>query len=313
METLDVTLIEPRLKHPTIFERFDSLCDGESLTIHNDHDPKPLYYQLLAERGAIFKWEYLEEGPLSWKVMITKNTLNDGETIGEIVANDYRKAEVFKKFGLDFCCGGNKTLREACNKKGVEISEVESALKKLEEQSGKAIIDFNTMELDTLIDHIINKHHTYVNNSLPMLLELSNKVGKVHGESHPETTYIARLVAEVAEELKAHMYKEEQVLFPYVKELVNNMRDGKEVKPPQFGSVEYPIRMMEQEHETAGRKLEQIRDLSEDFTLPAEACTSYKILYAKLAEFEADLHQHVHLENNILFPKALDLKVRLFG
>ena len=134
MEKLDVTVIEPRFKHPTIFEHFDALSGGQAFIIHNDHDPKPLYYQMIAERGQIFNWEYLLEGPDFWEVKITK--LNDGEkseTIGEMVASDYRKAEVFRKYGLDFCCGGKKTLEKACEKKGLDVVEVKKALKAVED------------------------------------------------------------------------------------------------------------------------------------------------------------------------------------
>ncbi|MDO9375707.1 MAG: DUF542 domain-containing protein, partial [Ferruginibacter sp.] len=122
---LDVTLIEPRQKHPTIFVRFDKLGEGETLTIHNDHDPKPLYYQLLGERGNIFTWDYLAEGPEWWIVNITKRKTGEGdETLGEIAAEDLAKAAIFKKYGLDFCCGGKKTLKEACKEKGLDVARI---------------------------------------------------------------------------------------------------------------------------------------------------------------------------------------------
>src|SRR5688572_520850 len=126
---LDVTLLDPLQKHPTLFARFDELISGETLTIHNDHDPKPLYYQLLGERGNIFTWQYLEEGPEWWKVNITKrNDSEKDETLGEIAAKDLRKATIFKKYGLDFCCGGKKTVKEACAEKGLDVTKVEKEL-----------------------------------------------------------------------------------------------------------------------------------------------------------------------------------------
>src|ERR1035437_9642302 len=134
METLEenilnVTLLEPRQKHPTIFLRYDELMEGKSLTIHNDHDPKPLYYQLLGERGNAFVWEYLEEGPESWKVRITKRIKGENdETLGEIAAKDLRKAQIFKKHGIDFCCGGKKTVKQACAEKGLDVTLIEQEL-----------------------------------------------------------------------------------------------------------------------------------------------------------------------------------------
>ena len=314
MEKLDVTVIEPRFKHPTIFEHFDALSGGQAFIIHNDHDPKPLYYQLIAERGQIFNWEYLLEGPDFWEVKITK--LNDGEkseTIGEMVASDYRKAEVFRKFGLDFCCGGKKTLEKACEKKGLDVVEVKKALKAVEDDFTTNTEDYNSWELDFLADYIINKHHKYIENSHPMLFEFSQKVARVHGSRHAEVVDIAHYYNEVAEELQLHMQKEEMILFPYIKELAIAKRNGTPMERPQFGSIQNPINMMEAEHESAGGNMEKIRELSKNFTPPEDACNSYRVLFAKLKEYEADLHHHIHLENNILFKKAIELEKELFN
>lgn len=314
MEKLDVTVIEPRFKHPTIFEHFDALSGGQAFIIHNDHDPKPLYYQLIAERGQVFNWEYLLEGPQFWEVKITK--LNDGEkseTIGEMVASDYRKAEVFRKYGLDFCCGGKKTLEKACEKKGLDVVEVKKALKAVEDDFTTNTEDYNSWELDFLADYIINKHHKYIENSHPMLFEFSQKVARVHGSRHAEVVEIAHYYNEVAEELQLHMHKEEMILFPYIKELAKAKRNGTPMERPQFGSIQNPINMMEAEHESAGGNMEKIRELSNDFTPPEDACNSYRVLFAKLKEYEADLHHHIHLENNILFKKAIELEKELFN
>lgn len=314
MEKLDVTVIEPRFKHPTIFEHFDALSGGQAFIIHNDHDPKPLYYQMIAERGQIFNWEYLLEGPDFWEVKITK--LNDGEkseTIGEMVASDYRKAEVFRKYGLDFCCGGKKTLEKACEKKGLDVVEVKKALKAVEDDFITNTEDYNSWELDFLADYIINKHHKYIENSHPMLFEFSQKVARVHGSRHAEVVDITHYYNEVAEELQLHMHKEEMILFPYIKELAIAKRNGTPMERPQFGSIQNPINMMEAEHESAGGNMEKIRELSNNFTPPEDACNSYRVLFAKLKEYEADLHHHIHLENNILFKKAIELEKELFN
>lgn len=314
METLDVTQIEPRLKHPTIFERFDALSGGQSFIIHNDHDPKPLYYQLIAERGQTFNWEYLEEGPEIWEVKISKLNLGEkSSTIGELVAEDFRKAEVFRKFGLDFCCGGNKSLKEACEDKGINQKDVDTALEEVESQPQNSQQDFKNWELDFLTDYIINTHHKYVTESLPMLDEFSKKVARVHGDFHPEVIEIASLFDEVAEELKMHMHKEESILFPYIKKLVLAKSEKTEMEPSPFGSIENPIRMMESDHLMVGGNMDKIHKISNDFTPPEDACSSYCVLFAKLNEFEQDLHRHIHLENNILFPEAIQLEKELLG
>jgi len=312
MEILDVTQIEPRLKHPSIFKKFDEMAEGASFIIHNDHDPKPLYYQLIAERGEVFDWKYLEEGPQIWEIQITK--LNLGEkptTIGELVAEDYRKAEVFGKFGLDFCCGGKKTLKEACKKQGVDENEVKNELDKLENRKKDNQNDFNSWDLDFLADYIINIHHKYVKNSVTMLFEYSDKVANRHGKNHPEVIKIARLFGEIANEFKSHMYKEENILFPYIKKLAIAKRENGNIETSAFGTVENPINMMMTEHENVGELMDEVHALSNNFTPPADACSSYKVLYSKLNEFEQDLHKHVHLENNILFPKAIKLEDEL--
>ena len=172
METLeenyiDVTLIEPKLKHPTIFQVFDSLAGGESLTIHNDHDPKPVYYQLLGERGDIFKWKYEQQGPEWWDVLITKKGEGDQETIGQIAVKDLRKAEVFKKYGIDFCCGGKKTVREVCQEKGIDATKVEQELQQANTDNKTDNNAYNEWGLDFLADYIVNTHHRYVRKYLP--------------------------------------------------------------------------------------------------------------------------------------------------
>lgn len=303
---LNVTLLEPRQKHPTIFVRFDELTEGESLTIQNDHDPKPLYYQLLGERGNIFTWEYLEQGPESWKVKISKRMSSESEeTLGQIVATDLRKAQIFKKYGLDFCCGGKKTVKQACAEKGLDVTKIEQELQQADKIPLSRPLPYGDWSLDFLSDYIVNTHHSYVNKNLPDIKAFAEKVMKVHGAQHPELVRINKLVQEIYAELTAHMAKEEKVLFPYIKELVAANKNTTPLHAPHFGSVQTPINMMEMEHELVGKNLEEIRILSSNYLLPQDACASYSLLYRLLDEFEEDLHLHIHLENNILFPKAL--------
>jgi regulator of cell morphogenesis and NO signaling len=231
-------------------------------------------------------------------------------TIGELVAEDYRRATVFKKHGIDFCCGGGKTLEAACRKRGIDLLDMRSALEHAE--SGRTIDSarVSSWSPDFLADFIVNEHHAYVRESMPLLREFAFKVARVHGEANPEVIQIAEIFDGLAAEMEEHMRKEERVLFPYVKEMVKTAVETQPASPPPFGSVENPIRMMEHEHDRAGAAMREIRSLSCDFTPPEHACNTYRVLYAKLEEFEDDLHRHVHLENNILFPKILAMEGR---
>jgi regulator of cell morphogenesis and NO signaling len=306
---LDVTLLEPRQKHPTIFVRFDELSEGETLTIHNDHDPKPLYYQLLGERGNIFTWEYLEQGPEWWKVNISKNVAGQlDETLGEIVAKDLHKARIFKKYGLDFCCGGKKTVKQACAEKGLDVTKIEQELQQADGVVFSRPLPYADWSLDFLADYIVNTHHSYVRKTLPDIKTYAAKVRKVHGEHYPELVRINQLVEEISQELTTHLVKEEQVLFPYIKELISAGKQRLPMQDGVFGTVQNPINMMEMEHELVGKNLAEIRELTNNYLLPEDACASYSLLYRMLDEFEEDLHLHIHLENNILFKKAVELE-----
>lgn len=312
---LNVTEIAPKLKHPTIFEKFDVLMPGQSLTIHNDHDPKPLYYQLLGERGNIFTWEYLQEGPQLWRVKISKKLSGQNEeTLGEIAVKDLRKVEIFKKYGLDFCCGGKKTVKEACAEKGIDVTKVEQELQQAERVSSVSAykpLPYDDWSLDFLADYIVNTHHSFVRKTSPDLRTYSAKVAKVHGSHHPELIKINELVQEVIDEMAEHMVEEEQVVFAYIKKLVSNNADLKNSTDKDSANLQTPITKMEMEHELVGGNMEQIRELSNNYTLPADACASYSFLFKLLQDFESDLHLHVHLENNILFPKAIELEKSL--
>lgn len=307
---LDVTELDPRVKHPTIFEWFDKLDPGESFILHNDHDPKPLYYQMISERGNTFHWTYLEEGPLWWKVRIAKrpgDELGD-QTIGQIAATDLRKAAVFRKYGIDFCCGGKKTLKKACAEKGLDAATVERELSQTPASTAPRPLAFNEWDLKFLADYIVNTHHAYTRKTLPDMLALASKVAGVHGQDHPELLRIQELAEKVARELTFHMEKEETILFPYIKSLAETEETDRDTGYAPFGSISNPIRMMELEHDEAGRIMSEMRSISADYKLPQDACTSYTMLYKTLDEFENDLHIHVHLENNILFPRAMKLE-----
>ncbi|HLW50357.1 MAG TPA: iron-sulfur cluster repair di-iron protein [Sphingobacteriaceae bacterium] len=300
-DILDVTRIEPRLKHPTIFSHFDALEAGEAFTISNDHDPRPLYYQLLGERGNIFTWEYLESGPQRWQVRIAKNGKRE-ETVGEIAAKDIRKADAFKKLGIDFCCGGRKTVSEALAEAGISREQYEAELEKVaNRQIGGVAHNFDSWGLGFLSDYIFNVHHQYIRENGPILEQLAEKVAHRHGGQHPELNDLVGVVQNLMAELYSHIQKEEQILFPLIKQF------EQQGAKPQMG-VDGPIARMEAEHEDAGNELRTLRKLTSDYTLPIGACNSYTYLFQKLEEFESDLFQHIHLENNILFPKAIEME-----
>ena len=228
-------------------------------------------------------------------------------TIRQIVADDYRAAAVFQKHGLDFCCGGNRPVADACEEKGIDArvvsAELEAALAPASDQPR-----VNAWDLDFLADYIVTNHHAYVRSAIETIGAHARKVADVHGERHPETVEIASRFAEVAAEMTSHMGKEERVLFPYIKAMAVASREGRPAPRAPFGTIANPIRMMEAEHQSAGDTMAAIRRLSGDYTPPEDACTTYQVTYKELAAFEADLHRHVHLENNILFPRALDLE-----
>jgi regulator of cell morphogenesis and NO signaling len=232
-------------------------------------------------------------------------------TIREIVSEDFRTASIFDKNSIDFCCHGNITLEEACTKNGISAEEIQKEIALLSSVKGDDNENYNTWELDVLAEYIVRTHHQYVKAAIPAITAHLEKVVRKHGDHHPEVKRIQLWFHEVAEELIRHMTKEEMVLFPAIKTMVKNMPAGSMFERPHFGSIANPIRMMEAEHVAAGNTMESIRAASSGFTVPADACTTYRITYEELKQFEADLHKHIHLENNILFPKAIALEQQL--
>lgn len=229
------------------------------------------------------------------------------KTVGAVVSENIKAAHVFKKHGIDFCCGGGISIAKACDKYEVSYEILEKELLEVDKPTGRAH-DYNNWDLGFLIDHILNVHHTYVSESIPLISQYANKVAKVHGHHYTDLIEVNKLFHEVADELLAHMQKEERILFPFIKQLVKAKNEGIIPVQPPFGTVNNPIQMMEHEHENAGDIFKTIAILTNDYTPPEGACNTFKALYSKLEEFEQDLHQHIHLENNILHPKALALE-----
>jgi regulator of cell morphogenesis and NO signaling len=234
------------------------------------------------------------------------------KTLAEIMTDNVRSAIVFEEFGLDFCCRGNRLLKDACSEKNLDLQKVLNELTNLSNY-GNGKENPNEWQLDFLVDYIINNHHQYVRRMIPVITLHVDKVASVHGNNHPETIQIADLFLAIREELEMHMMKEERILFPQIKQMNLTQKENSQYFSPTFGTIQNPIRMMEYEHTTAGDALYQIRDLSNNYSHPEDACNTFKALYSELKEFEEDLHKHIHLENNILFPKSIILEAELLG
>jgi regulator of cell morphogenesis and NO signaling len=238
---------------------------------------------------------------------------NTSTTLGDIVAADYRAAGVFDRFGLDFCCGGKRTFGEACAAARLDPGAVGAALTMLDATSRSDDVPDESWPVAELAHYIVRHHHEYVRQMLPVINGHLAKLVDAHGERHPELREIAVHFADLSGELLSHMVKEEQVLFPYVRQLAASVEHGFEPPVPVFGSVGNPIRRMEAEHRYAGDELGAIRSLTSNYAVPVDGCTTYRICYQELAAFDADLRQHIHLENNILFPHAVMLEAAVNG
>ena len=245
------------------------------------------------------------------KTEISMNDLVE-KTLAEIVTDNIRSAIIFEEAGLDFCCKGKRSLKDACAEKNVDVQKIVDELTNLC-GSGNGTQNVNDWQLDFLVDYIMNNHHQYVRRMIPVITLHADKVASVHGKNHPETLKIADLNLAVREELQMHMMKEERILFPQIKQLVLTQKGNGQYLSPAFGTIQNPIRMMEYEHSSAGDALFQIRELSNNYSHPDDACNTFKALYSELKEFEEDLHKHIHLENNILFPKAIELEAELMS
>jgi len=242
--------------------------------------------------------------------------LDSTRTVRELAVEIPNATRTFEKLGIDYCCGGAKPLREACAHAGISVDD---ALQALEQGSSflqapqTAVPDFTVGTLAELIEHIVAKHHGFVKQELPRIHQLLKKVTSVHGKNHAELGKIQQTFDAMSAELISHMMKEEHILFPYVVALEKAVASGQPAPRAAFGTVSNPVHMMELEHDSAAAALKEIAALSGNYTAPDDACFSYKTVYSALQEFETDLHQHVHLENNILFPRAIELEQRPRG
>jgi regulator of cell morphogenesis and NO signaling len=229
------------------------------------------------------------------------------KTVREVVLETPAAAVIFEKLHIDYCCGGNRPLDEACRAAGVDVEKVLNALESPEVFSN-VDRDWLVAPLAELVDHIVEFHHGRTREMTARIPQLLHKISTKHGSAHPELIGIEKNFAAIAAELATHMMKEEMMLFPYIVRMEEAVVAGDAVIPPPFGTVRNPVRMMMAEHDGAGELLREIREASGGFAVPPDGCATFVAAYAALEEFEADLHQHIHLENNILFPRAMAME-----
>jgi regulator of cell morphogenesis and NO signaling len=237
-------------------------------------------------------------------------TVTSEKSVRELALENPASTRVFEKLGIDYCCGGKKSLEEACHAANLNLEQVLASIEQasqpaLESQKEQ---NWHAEPLAVLIEHIKKTHHRYTREVIARLGPLFEKVCSVHGERHPELLKVYEAFKGLARELDTHLMKEEMILFPYISKMEAAVGGKESLAPAPFGSVQNPVSMMEHEHDSAGNALRGIKHASNAYSAPADACISYQTLYQALAAFETDLHQHIHLENNVLFPRAVEME-----
>ena len=232
------------------------------------------------------------------------------KTVRELAVENPASTRVFEKLGIDYCCGGNRSLREACENANLQFDQVLDSLEKADQATRCTQKDrhWQAEPLASLIEHIQSTHHKYTREEIARLGPLLEKVCSVHGRNHRELVEVREIFKGLAQELNAHLMKEEMMLFPYIVRAEAAVAGNGPLARAPFGSVQNPVSMMEHEHDSAGNALRAMNEATNGYSAPADACISYQTLYQALAAFEADLHQHIHLENNILFPRAVAIE-----
>ena len=231
----------------------------------------------------------------------------DTETIGAVVARDYRTAPVFEKFGMDFCCGGNIPVATACREKGIDPEELRRELDKAADQPQDRSQNYDAWELPFLADYIVNTHHVYLKENTEGIRAYAHKIADVHGAHHPEVIEIANIFDKIASDMTLHLRTEEEELFPAIRKLTALEKNGTAHDSKEIEELQATLAKLDHEHDEIGAAIHEIRRLAGNYTVPADVCNTFMVTYQKLKEFEDDLHKHVHLENNILFLKAARL------
>jgi regulator of cell morphogenesis and NO signaling len=241
--------------------------------------------------------------------------IDSAMTVREVAIEVPQSTRLFEKLKIDYCCGGNRSLTEACNSAGLEVNDVLGMLATASQQEKpeSSTKDFKALSINDLTEHILSTHHVYTKVEMARLESLVQKVISAHGENHPELRTVGELFDRICADLKPHMFKEEQILFPYILSLTKASSENRTAPFSPFGIVNNPVRMMTIEHDAVGEILRELRKVTTNYTVPSDGCISYRTLYEALEAFEKDLHQHIHLENNILFPHAIELEAQLLS
>lgn len=239
--------------------------------------------------------------------------ITTGMTVREVAIELPQATRLFETLKIDYCCGGNKPLAQACAAAGIDVDDVMDMLTEVtaENSQSSSATEFQSLSLPELITHILDTHHVFTKSEMERLGALTAKVIAAHGSNHPELLHLGELFKLLCDDLRPHMFKEEHVLFPFILSMTAAKQNNQTGPFAPFGTVNNPIRMMMREHDNAGEILRELRALTSDYEVPADACISYRTLYQALEDLEKDLHQHIHLENNILFPQALELETTL--
>ncbi len=302
----DINVVDISKDPAELFIKFNALYPGKELVIHDSTDPDYLYGQLLSEQGHTFSWNYVESGPEVWVVTIVKQEESGLPTLGQLAAADYRKAQVFENLGLDFCFGGKTTLKQACLENDISEEILRKKLLFACLQPCIANVNYNNWEIDFMADHVESSHHQYVTESISRIQNLHNKLLKTHASSYPNLRGVNEAFQTLATHLRDTMAIEEQILFPLIRFLVQ-VKKGNVSAAFMPERIEQIIAMLEVEHHAIGQHKKYLKSITEEFTLPPDAPSSVTLLYHWLQLFENDLQQHIHLENNILFPKVIEL------
>lgn len=226
------------------------------------------------------------------------------ETVGSVVAKDFRTAEILEKYGIDFCCGGNMPLEQACREKGIDLAALRRELEQVSARPQERSQNYDAWELPFLSDYIVNQHHSYLKENIPTIAAYANKIAQVHGANHPEVVQIAQIFQKVAADMTQHLKSEEEQLFPAIRKLTELRKEGGAPDEAEVARLKAVLAELGHEHDEVGAAVHEIRRLAKNYAVPGDVCNTFMVTYQKLKEFEDDLHKHVHLENNILFLKA---------